>query len=129
MLYLRIKKLGLGGWDDAILKSLLYVGLGIAIYALFNSFTSSSENDTLGFVVTLLLYIGVYLLISIVGWLVIGFPLHFVISKYTNGSYLYYAALPSVFVIPCLFYKGSLLFGLAALFQALIFRFFVYKKA
>lgn len=120
--------MGLGGWDDAILKSLLYVGLGIAIYALINSFTSS-ENDILGFVVTLLLYIGVYLLISIAGWLVIGFPLHFVISKYTNGSYLYYAALPIVFVIPCLFYKGSLLLGLAALFQALIFRFFVYKKA
>ncbi|HEA15278.1 MAG TPA: hypothetical protein ENH88_02250, partial [Pseudoalteromonas prydzensis] len=95
---------------------------------LINSFTSS-ENDILGFVVTLLLYIGVYLLISIAGWLVIGFPLHFVISKYTNGSYLYYAALPIVFVIPCLFYKGSLLLGLAALFQALIFRFFVYKKA
>lgn len=120
--------MSLGRWDDAILKSLLFVGIGIAVSALFTGLAPSSVNDLLGLVVTFLLYVGVYLFISIVGWLVIGFPLHFLISKYTNRSYLYYAAIPMAFVLPSLFYKGSLLFGLAALFQALIFRFYVYKK-
>ncbi|MDP2635133.1 MULTISPECIES: hypothetical protein [unclassified Pseudoalteromonas] len=120
--------MSLGRWDDAILKSLLYVGIGIAVWALFANLAPLSINGLFGLVVTLLLYAGVYLLISIAGWLIIGFPLHFLISKYTNRSYLYYAALPMAFVLPPLYYKGSLLLGLAALFQALIFRFYVYKK-
>lgn len=104
------------------------MGIGIAVWALFFGLAPLSINDLLGLIVTLLLYVGVYLLVSIAGWLVIGFPLHFLICKYTNRSYLYYAALPIAFVLPPLFYKGSLLHGLAALFQALIFRFYVYKK-
>tara|TARA_B110000211_G_scaffold234147_1_gene302602 strand:+ start:418 stop:783 length:366 start_codon:yes stop_codon:yes gene_type:complete len=120
--------LTLGNWDEAILKSLLFVGIGIAVWAIFTGLLPLSVNGLLGSIVTFLLYMSVYLLISIVGWLVIGFPLHYFISKYTNRSYLYYAALPMTFVLPPLLYKGSLLLGCAALFQALLFRYYVFKE-
>ena len=117
-----------GEWDSAIIKSILYVGIGIAIWSLFTGLAPSSLKDVWGLLVVFFLYIGVYILISIIGWLVIGFPVHWFTTKYTNGSYLYYAALPLIFVIVGLFHHTQLLLGLAALFQAVIFRYYLYKK-
>lgn len=117
-----------GEWDSAIIKSILYVGIGIAIWPLFTGMAPSSLNDVFGLVVTFLLYIGVYILISIVGWLLIGFPIHWLVKKYTKGSYLFYAALPLIFVIACLFNNAPTILGVAAFFQAILFRYYVYKK-
>ncbi|WP_231620579.1 hypothetical protein [Pseudoalteromonas sp. NSLLW24] len=54
-------------WDNAVIKSIGYVGIGIPVWFLFNGLAPSSLGDISGLAVTFLLYIGVYLLISIVG--------------------------------------------------------------
>ncbi|GAB2994829.1 MULTISPECIES: hypothetical protein [Alteromonadales] len=115
-------------WDSAVIKSIGYVGIGIAIWSLFNGLAPSSLNDIFGLAVTFLLYIGVYLIISIVGWLVVGFPVHWFVKKYTNGSYAFYIAIPLIIVVGGLFNNSPKILGLAALFQALLFRYYLYKK-
>jgi hypothetical protein len=70
----------------------------------------------------------VYLLISIVGWLVVGFPVHWFVKKYTNGSYAFYIAIPLIVVVGGLFNNTPQILGLAALFQAFLFRYYLNKK-
>ncbi|WP_212751808.1 hypothetical protein, partial [Pseudoalteromonas spongiae] len=86
-------------WVIAVIKCSGYVGVGIAVWFLFYGFAPSSLNDVFGLVVTFLLYIGVYILISIIGWLVIGFPVQCFAKTYTNGSYVFYIAIPLIVVI------------------------------
>ena len=117
-----------GEWDSAVIKSIFYVGFGIAIWSLFTGLAPSSLSDIWGLAVTFLLYIGVYLLISIVGWLIVGFPVHWLAQKYTNGSYIYYVVLPLIVVLISLFNSGPILLGVAALFQAILFRYYLYNK-
>lgn len=117
-----------GSWDSAVIKSICYVGIGIPIWFLFNGLSLSALNDILGLAVSFLLYIGVYLLISIIGWLVVGFPVHWFAKKYTNGSYTLYVALPLVVIVSGLFYDTPQILGWAALFQAVLFRYYLYKK-
>lgn len=120
--------MSLGEWDSAVLKSATYVGLGIAFSALFTDYFHAAVNDFFDLIIFLFLYTSFYLLLSVIGWLVVGFPVHWLASKYTNGSYFYYIALPLIFVLFCLLKSYSLLFGLAALLQAIVFRFYVYPK-
>ena len=47
-------------WDSAVIKSIGYVGIGIAVWSLFNGLAPSSLNDVFGLVVTFLLYISSY---------------------------------------------------------------------
>ena len=115
-------------WDSAVIKSIFYVGFGIALWSLFSGMAPSSLNDYFGLLVTFLLYIGVYILISIIGWLTIGFPLHWLIQKYTNGSYIFYVALPLFGVVFGLLNKAPVILSLAALFQAIMFRYYLYNK-
>ncbi len=115
-------------WDSAVIKSIGYVGIGIAVWSLFNGLAPSSLNDVFGLVVTFLLYIGVYVLISIIGWLVVGFPVHWFAKNYTNGSYVFYIAIPLIVVFGGLFNNTPQILGVAALFQAFLFRYYLYKK-
>ncbi len=119
--------MNLGDWDSAVVKSILFVGLIIAFLALFTGRFPNSLNDVFGLFVFFFLYIGVYILISIIGWLFIGFPIHWLACKYTNGSFFYYLALPVVFLIFALLYDGPVLFSLAPVLQAFLFRFYVYR--
>jgi hypothetical protein len=115
-------------WDTALIKSIFYVGFAIAIGALFIWFIPVLLNDIYGLAVTFLLYMSVYLFISILGWLFIGFPIHWLIQKYTNGSYIFYIALPAIFIVISLYGRAPILFSLAAFFQALLFRYYLHQK-
>ena len=115
-------------WDSAVIKSIGYVGIGIAVWFLFNGLVPSSLDDIYGLAVTFLLYISVYLIISIVGWLVVGFPVHWFVKKYTNGSYAFYIAIPLIVVVGGLFNNTPQILGSAALFQAFLFRYYLNKK-
>ena len=120
----------LGHWDRAIIKSLSWVALGIISVTLVSGSIPTTANDLSGLIVSFLLFIGVYLLISIVGWLFIGFPTHWLICKFTDASYKFYFAV-SIFVGLILYSlnnQDSMLFAITAFSQAMIFRFYVYKK-
>jgi hypothetical protein len=118
----------LGSWDTAVIKSLLSVALGVVLFTIFSNSVPTTANDFYGVIVSILLFLGVYFVISIIGWLLIGFPIHWLITKYTKGSYIFYILLPLVFVILDLLLSGALLFSLVAFFQALTFRYWVHKK-
>ena len=113
----------LGNWDTAIIKSLFSVALGVVFFTIFSNSLPTTANDFYGLVISILMFFGVYLLISIIGWLLIGLPIHWLITKYTKGSYILYILLPLAFVILGLLLNGSLLFSLVAFFQALTFRY------
>jgi hypothetical protein len=118
--------LNLGSWDSAIIRSLFISSIFLPLVVIFNS-GELQFSDILGLFVSFLLYIGVFLLVSILGWLLIGFPTHWVICKFTNKSYLFYALFPSVFICASFYFNGQWILGVIALIQALLFRRFVFK--
>jgi hypothetical protein len=119
--------LNLGSWDSAIIRSLFISSIFLPLVAILNS-GKLQFSDILGLFVSFLLYIGVFLLISILGWLFIGFPTHWVICKFTNKSYLFYALFPSVFICLSFYFNGQWMLGVIALIQALLFRRFVFNN-
>lgn len=122
--------MNLGNWDSAIIKSLSWVALGIIVITLVMASLLTTASDIAGLFVSSLLFLGVYLLVSLVGWLCVGFPVHWVICKYANASFKIYMVV-SILVSLTLYFvqsQDSVLFALTALSQAMIFRFYVYKK-
>ena len=124
-----MKNLNLGNWDSALFKSLFTSSLLIPIVYLTESFQLNSFelSELFGLFVSFLLYIGVFLLFSLVGWLLIGFPIHLLVCKFNSTNYFYYALVPALFLCVSYFTNGPLLLGLVALTQALLFRYFVFK--
>nr|PMH96284.1 hypothetical protein BCU55_19480 [Shewanella sp. 10N.286.48.A6] len=115
--------MNLGNWDNSIIKSILYVGILIPLYYLISS---NSINDVSGLLVTFLLFIGVYFVISFLGWLIIGFPIHWIICRFTNKHAGYYALV--AFIVGLLFYSAGFVFSFAVVIQIFIFRLYVFKK-
>lgn len=124
-----MKNLNLGNWDGALFKSLFTSSLLIPIAYLADlSLLNSLElSELAGLLVSFLLYIGVFILISLIGWLFIGFPIHWLVCKFSRANYFYYGFVPASFMCVSYFTDGSLLFGSIALTQALLFRYFVFK--
>lgn len=120
----------LGSWDSAIIKSLSWVALGIIVITLVMGSLPTTASDIAGLFLSSLLFLGIYLVVSLIGWICVGFPVHWVICQYANASFKVYVAV-SILVSLILYFiqsQDSVLFALAALSQAMIFRFYVYKK-
>jgi len=119
----------MGNWDNALRKSIMFVGIASIMYLLIIAFIENYEPNEL--MLLLVSYGTGYFFISFVGWILIGLPTHYLLSKFTNASYLYYLA---VIVVLSLIYwsfsntGSALFFGLFAVIQVLIFRYYVYKK-
>ncbi|RVT44999.1 hypothetical protein EMM73_14865 [Rheinheimera sediminis] len=118
--------MNLGKWDSALFKSLFISSLIIPVIYLFGA-NEIQASYLFGFLVTFLLYFGVFLLISLLGWLLIGFPTHWFICRFTSKAYFYYALIPGLFLGISYFSKGPWFLGGIALAQALLFRYFVFK--
>ena len=118
--------MNLGEWDSALFKSLFTSSLLIPVVYLFG--TSEIQGpDLFGFFVSFLLYFGIFVLISLLGWLLIGFPTHWLICRFTSKAYFYYTVIPGLFLGISYFSKGPWFLGGIALAQALLFRYFVFK--
>ncbi|BFN13952.1 hypothetical protein MspRI1_19630 [Marinobacter sp. RI1] len=122
----------LGCWDKAMLKSIGWVGAAFFVYGALTLDAFSSLNSAYGFLAFAGIFSAVYILLSVLGWLAVGLPSHWVICKYTSGGYRYYV------VVAILFFAGVLIFsnlqaaafwGLVALVQALVFRFYLTGKS
>jgi hypothetical protein len=121
----------LGRWDTAIIKSIFYTAFLVLLYAAYEIGIPNNLDDITGFGMFSLIFLGAYLLISIVGWIFIGFPVHWLICKYSNGNYLFYIVVVLTFTL-ALYYWFSVLeiaiiYGSFALVQALVFRYYAYK--
>lgn len=89
--------MNLGEWDSALFKSLFISSLLIPVIYLFGT-NETEVSDIFGFFVSFLLYFGVFLLISLLGWLLIGLPTHWLICRFTSKAYFYYGLLPGLFL-------------------------------
>lgn len=112
-------------------NSILWCFLLIIVYLVFELNFSLLLQKPLGAILTLLIASLYFFVISFIGWLIIGFPWHWFLSKYTSGSYFLYAfpALMTI-LVELVFrkFESALFFGSFALIQALIFRYYVFKK-
>lgn len=121
-----MQSLNLGKWDSALFKSLFISSLLIPVIYLFGT-NETQVSDLFGSLVSFLLYFGIFLLISLLGWLLIGFPTHWLICRFTSKAYFYYALIPSLFLGISYLSNGPWFLGGIALAQALLFRYFVFK--
>ncbi|MBO9492421.1 hypothetical protein J7384_18815 [Endozoicomonas sp. G2_1] len=119
----------MGNWDNAFIKSIIFVGIASIIYLLATAIINGYEPHE--FMLVLALYGTGYIFVSFVGWMLVGLPTHYLLSKYTSASFLnYMAVVVSLTGVFWLFPNAgaALFFGLFSGSQALIFRYYVYKK-
>jgi len=121
-----------GNWDGAIIRSVGWVLLFVVAYSFYELGIPLFTYPINDFVAIFGLFVSVYLALSVAGWLVIGVPFHWVICKWAKPKYVYYLLAGAFVVVAIALFGGieaGLVFGLAATFQALIFRFYVFKSA
>ncbi len=110
----------------AIIKSITWVSLIFIAYVLYA--IPLNFHDVGDLISHLLVYILLYLAFSIVGWLVIGIPVHTIILKWGNKNYFLYPLIAFIVVVLFFLYAGidvALVYGMAALLQASIFSYYV----
>ena len=80
------------------------------------------------------LFIGIlsiaYWVISAVGWILLGIPIHFLLCKYTPAKWRYYLYACSVIILLLWVFSSlffALFWGTPVLFQAMVFRYFVFN--
>ncbi|MCO7190110.1 MULTISPECIES: hypothetical protein [unclassified Pseudoalteromonas] len=113
-----------GNWASAALKSVFYTGLLLLLgMATLMVDDLLSPMKMVGLLTSFALLSAFYLAFSLVGWLVIGLPVHWLCSRYTQGHLLYYATLPGAVLLLTLIYKGSWLLPGCALAQACLFHY------
>ncbi|WP_417706564.1 hypothetical protein [Rheinheimera aquimaris] len=124
--------MNLGRWDSAVFKSVCLPAILVLLYAVYETGFPLDLDGIAGLGTFAMLFIGVYLSISLVGWLVIGFPVHWLICKYSSGSYFLYVAAAVLF--SCLLFlvfgvvEVAAIYGFFALIQAVLFKYYAYKQ-
>ena len=73
--------MNLGRWDSAVFKSVSIPAILVLLYAVYETDLPLDVDGLSGFGMLIALFIGVYLLFSLGGWLFIGFPSHWLICK------------------------------------------------
>ncbi|TMP34805.1 hypothetical protein [Pseudoalteromonas rubra] len=115
-----------GNWDSAAVKSVFYTGLllllGMASLMLDDLF---SPMELVRLFTSMTLLSAFYLAFSLIGWLVIGLPVHWLCSRYTQGHLVYYATLPAASLLLTLVYNGPWLLPGCALVQACLFHYYL----
>ena len=122
----------MGNWDGAIIRSIGWVLLFVVAYSFYEIGIPLLTYPIQDFVAIFGLFVSVYLALSVLGWLAIGMPFHWALCKWAKPKYGYYLLSGALVVVITALFGGleaGLVFGLAATFQALIFRFYVFKSA
>jgi len=121
----------LGSWDKAIIRSVASGFIPIATYFLVIGWNSENNNtDLVGYLFSMLILLSMYILLSVIGWCIIGFPVHWLATKYFNQSvwcYLIALILFTIFITGFVGIFGAAFYGLAALFQASLFLYWLRK--
>ncbi len=121
----------LGNWDKAIIRSIFSTFVPIAGYFLVMGWLAENNNtDFVGYLFSMVIVLATYLLFSIVGWCVIGFPVHWLASNYFNQSlWCYFVALVLfvIFITGFVGMFGAAFYGSAAILQAGLFLYWLRK--
>lgn len=124
--------MNLGRWDSAVFKSVSIPAILVLLYVVYETGFPLDLDAIAGLGTFAMLFIGVYLVISLLGWLIIGFPVHWLICKYSSGSYFMYVAAAVLFsgLLFAVFGVVELaaIYGFFALVQAVLFKYYAYKQ-
>ena len=124
--------MNLGRWDSAVFKSVSIPAILVLLYAIYETGFPLDLDAIAGLGTFAMLFIGMYLIISLVGWLIIGFPVHWLICKYSSGSYFMYVAAAVLFSGLLFVVFGGVevaaIYGFFALVQAVLFKYYAYKQ-
>ena len=124
--------MNLGRWDSAVFKSVSIPAVLVLLYAIYETGFPLDLDAVAGLGTFAMLFIGIYLIISLVGWLTIGFPVHWLICKYSSGSYFMYVVAAVLFSGLLFVVFGAVevaaIYGFFALVQAVLFKYYAYKK-
>ncbi len=124
--------MGLGRWAEAIIIAVFWVSLpGALLFCVGVGFPNTADKVAqLGGL--LLVYYAIYGFLSLVGWMVIGMPVHWLICKYGEGKNAWYVLAIVLFTIAACGFAGfgvGGILGTAALLQWSLFRYFVYRPS
>ncbi|WP_091345263.1 hypothetical protein [Alkalimonas amylolytica] len=104
----------------------------VLLYAIYEILLPPDFDSLAGFGMFAMLFISVYFLFSLIGWLLIGFPVHWLICKYSSGSYFFYIAAAVLFTALIYLVFGVIevaaIYGFFALIQAVLFKYYAYKQ-
>ncbi|RUO34856.1 hypothetical protein [Aliidiomarina soli] len=120
----------LGNWDSAVVKAVFITSLIAPVYFFFAAGSPSTFDQFTGYLMVVFFFYCVYLMQSVMGWAFVGFPVHWLITKYGNGRPYWYVvavALLTVLMMIVLAHPVALIYGAAALIQAVLFRYYAYK--
>lgn len=124
--------MNLGRWDSAVFKAVSIPAILVLLYVVYETGFSLDLDAIAGLGTFAMLFIGVYLVISLLGWLIIGFPVHWLICKYSSGSYFMYVTAAVLFsgLLFAVFGVVELaaIYGFFALVQAVLFKYYAYKQ-
>ena len=122
----------IGNWDTAIVKAVFigFIPIPILIFATGWEFSAFSSIEIIGAILSLLLSFSIYLIITLVVWVSIGFPIHRLSVKYFQANWLIYIFSPLVLAGFAYLFWGSMAAFLIAIFgvlQASVFRGYLYR--
>ncbi|WP_460052823.1 hypothetical protein [Sessilibacter sp. MAH2] len=119
-----------GNWEKAILRSVVsgYILLGIWLFSsqIIDGYIFNAAEQFLVIGIGSVTYWG----LSICGWVIIGIPVHFSLCKWANPEWRFYLYICSIVILLIWAIYGlfsALFFGAAILFQAGVFRYYVFK--
>ena len=124
--------MNLGNWDGAIIKAVLLASLIVPSYVVIELGIPSTVDELAGLGMFFLLFYSVYLLFSIVGWICVGFPSHWLICRFGGGRLVWYLIAVAAFSVAIYFVfqvEAAIVYGVAALIQAVLFKHYAYKPA
>jgi hypothetical protein len=124
--------MNLGKWDSAILKSVFLSASLVLMYPIYEIGFPLDLDSLAGSGMFTLLFVSTYLVFSIAGWLLFGFPIHWLICRYSSGSYYLYLSAALLFTLAVYWFadvaEATIIYGLSALLQAMLFRYYAYKQ-
>jgi hypothetical protein len=123
--------MGLGRWAEAIISAVFWVSLPGALYLCVNGGLPNTAEKLAQLGGLLLVYYAIYGFLSLVGWMVIGMPVHWLICKYAQGKAAWYWLAIVVFTAVACVIAGVALgavMGGVALVEWWVFRYVAYRQ-
>jgi hypothetical protein len=119
----------LGRWATAIISAVFLVSLPGALYLCVSVGLPNTADKVAQLGGLLLVYYAIYGFLSLVGWMVIGMPVHWLICKYGEGKLVWYLLVMAAVVGLIVGVGISGFMGAVALMQLFLFRYFAYRQS
>lgn len=121
----------LGRWVSASLVSIAGVCLYIVALTYYEIGIPISAENMKSYATVFGIFLAGYIVFSLLGWLLIGLPVHWLLCKLKHPYFFIYPAI-SIIIFSMstvlLTLESAAIFGIAATLQATLFRLFVFHR-